>query len=375
MLGNLSFLMKRKEEGATSIPRCFTSIDPCIHQALSCTNDLVERVTRTPLSSSKSTFPINPSSSKSTCSLSTAKRMIRTEWKEIEISFMKKLTNILVDFRLEIEKTKTDVLLPGIVASKTLPLVKDDDSSSSYLLPRNKQQIEKDISQLENDIHQQQRSSSFDVLLEASIAPRACILCQATSHLGIYGFCFEEFRDDNILKLNFIHAIFGVQTRVTFDINSEPGVVIEPPNYDVASNNRDDDNKCCSIFDFHQGYLNMLVCGKISSLRLNSIDLQDSLLKLGQFLGKLDQTAHAFKAINDGRKALITFDLPTILLKFPANDTVVSMTLDPGGFLARNISVSTTDGSDCKGRSTAEEITSVDCCDLRSLQGIISKYA
>ena len=346
MLGNLSFL--RRKEGA-AIHRCFASIDPCIHKALSYTKDLVDRVMRTP--SSKATFPMNPSSKNS---LSTAKKVIMTEWKEFEISFMEELTNMLEHARLEIEKTE---ILEA--ASKTLPLVKNCAS----LLPRNKQ-IEKEISKLENDIHQQR--SSFDVL-EACIAPRACILCQATAHLGIYGFCFEEFRDDNILKLNFVHAIFGVQTRVIFDINSQPGVVIEPHH---AVSNRD---KCC-IFEFHQAYLNMLVCGKIS-LQLDPTELQDSLLKLGQFLGKLDQSAHAFKAINDGQKALVTFDLPNILLKLPANGTDVCMTLDPGGFVGRNLSVSTTDGSDCGGRSTEELSSVTDCCDLRCLQGIVSKYA
>jgi len=341
LLRNLSFFRKKEE---VTIQRCFGLLDPRIHNVLSWTSNFFERVMCT--QSLKSKFPGNLSKKNS---LLSNKNAIMTEWKKIEIPLIENLTNFLDQFRLEMEKT--------CVRNKT----KEQVRAASDLEPENKR-IEKEISKLENDIHQ--LHSSLDIL-EASIAPFSCILCQASAQIGVYGFYFEGFRGDHILELDYMHAIFGVKTRVIVDINSQLGLLIE--HNDTAS-----DREQNSIFDFHRGYINMLRCGKMS-FQLDCNELQDSLLKLGQILGKLDQCALVFKAINDGQKATITVNFPQIHLTLPAKDTSLSLTLDLECFVTKNISVSTIDGSDLKGRKT-EMLSSIDCCNLKSVSRIISQY-
>jgi len=346
LLRNLSFFRRNEE---VVIQRCFTLIDPCIHNALYYTSAFVERVMRT--LSLNSRFPGHVSNKNS---LFSAKNAITSEWKEIGISFIENLTNLLDQFRFGMEKTNDFKKM-----DKYLLLANDCSSNSQP----GRKQIEREISKLENDVHLHE--SSLDVL-EASMAPTSCILCQATAQIGIYGFNFKEFRDDHILELDYMHAIFDVKTRVVVDINSQSGLLIE---HNTGASNREHN----SIFDFHRGYINMLRCGEMS-FKLNCNELQDSLLRLGQILGKLDQCALTLKAINDGRKATITVDSSHIRLAFPAKDTVVSLTLDLECFVTKIISVSTIDGRDVKDRKT-ELLSSVDCCNLRSLSRIISHYA
>ena len=236
--------------------RCITAIFPCFDSALSCTKELVEKVKLMPLS--KSTYcRTNHLSERS---LYTAKKIIMTEWNEIEITFMGKLANIL-----EIEKTN---------------ILKAERKYKKSTLQSQNKLIEEEIFRLENDIRQQKRSLD---LLDASIAPCASILCQATVHMGIHGFSFEEFRNDNILKLKFVHAVYGIQTSVVFNVNSHPGIVVET---DCNASNTYN----CPIIEFHRAYLDKLVCGKIP-IQFDSAQLQESLLTIGQFLGRLDQSA------------------------------------------------------------------------------------
>lgn len=345
VLENLSLLMRRKDGG---IQRYFTLIDPCVHEALSCAHDLIERMERAVVSQSKLRRQLSI-----TNDLSLTKKAILTEWTEIEIRFLKELTSMLECGGVEIEKMKV------LVATMNKCSFVNDRTLN--LSPLNKQ-IEKEISEIEDMISRERISLD---MLDACVAPQACILCQATAQVGIYGFCFEEFQDDHILKLNFIHSIFGAKTNVIIDLNSHPGVVIEP---NCALLNRD---KSC-IIDFHQGYLAMLASGEIS-LRVNSSALQDSLLKLGQYLGKLDRCARAFKLINDERKAIITFDFPTVLLEIPAKGTIVCMALDPETFVTKTISVSTNEGKGFEN-TKPEGFSPVDCSNMGSLHDIICRY-
>ncbi|MGK3739906.1 MAG: hypothetical protein ACI90V_006754 [Bacillariaceae sp.] len=254
VLRNLSLLRMREE--SADLDRCITAIFPCFDSALSCTKGLVEQEMLMPLS--KSTYRTNHVSERS---LATAKKTIMTEWNENETTLMEKLANML-----GIEKTN---ILEAERKCKKITCLQSQNEL-----------IEEEIFKLENNIRQQKRALD---LLDASIAPCASILCQATVHMGIHGFSFEEFRDDNILKLNFFHAVYGIQTSVIFNINSQPRTVVET-DYD-ASNTYN-----CPIFEFHRAFLNMLVSGKIP-IQFDSAELQESLLTIGQFLGRLDQSA------------------------------------------------------------------------------------
>jgi len=345
VLRNLSFLTRKDD---LNIYRCFNLIDPRVSNGLYRTNHQIDRLLRE--LSSQSSFPYHPLNGNNH---SSAKSVIMTEWNEIEISFIEDLTKQLNGVRLEIEKRSNfDNTIKNLFPSK----------DSSLHSPRGNKQIQEEISELENEINQ--CKSSLDVS-EASSAPYACIFCQATAQLGIYGFLLEEFCGDNILKLNFMHAIFSVKTHVVVDIDSDPRIKIEQ--YRTTSKKEN-----CCVFDYHRGYLNMLVAGNIS-FEINCVELQDSLLKLGTCLGKLDQSALAFKVINDGRKATVAFDLPHIRLTIPANHTVVSMTLDMNSFVTKTISVSKRGGSSSNGE-TIEVLSSVDCCDLRALSEIIDEH-
>ena len=339
LLRNLTYFRRNEE---TAIQRCFTLLDP-----LSCTKEFVEQVTRT--LSLKSTIPGNASDKNSIYS---AKNAIVTEWKEIEISFIENLANLLDQYRLRLEKTS------DLKKTNKCLLLANECSSNSQSTNK---EIEKEISKLENDIHQ--HKSSLDVL-EASIAPFSCIICQATAQIGIYGFYFQELRDNHVLELDYVHAIFGAKTRVIVDITSQSGLLIE---HDDGASTKERN----SIFDFHRGYIDMLKCGKMSS-QLDCTDLQGSLLRLGQILGKLDQCAVAFEAMNDGREATIAIDFPHICLTFPAKNTVASLLLDLEFFETKIVSVSTIDGSDFKGRKM-ENLSSVDCCNVKSLSSIFSQ--
>jgi hypothetical protein len=228
-------------------------------------------------------------------------------------------------------------------------------------LPGN-EKIEAEISKLENDIYR--HKSSLDVL-EASIAPFACVLCQATAQIGIHGFHFHEFRDDHILELIYMHAIHGFKTRVVVDIISQPGLLIE---YDDGASNGEQN----ALHDLYRGYINLVKCGD-TSFETNCSELQDSLLRLAQMFGKFDRFALALKPIIDGEKATITVDLPSIRLTFPSKDTIMSLMLDLECFETKIVSVSKLDGSDFHDKKT-ETLPTVDCCNIKSLNRVIYQY-
>lgn len=339
LLRNLSHF-KMKE---VAVERCLSLLDPCIHNALCCTSAFVEQAMRT--LSLKSTLPRNVPNKNDSFS---AKRKIISEWKEIEISFIENLTNMLDQFRLEMENACDFEYI-----NKHL-LFNDCPSNSRS----ENERVENVNSKLQNDINQ--HKLSLDII-DASIAPFSCILCQAASKIGIYGFYFKELRDDHILELDYVHSTFGVKTRVIIDIDSQPGFSID---YCDGASNREQN----SLLDIHRQYVHMLKGGKMS-FELNCNELQDSLLRLGQILGKLDQCVFSLKAINGKRKATITVDLPHIRLTFPAEGKIVSLTLDLEKFVTKIITISTIDGSSSEGR--IEIPSSVDCCNLESLDRIL----
>lgn len=335
LLRNLSSLREKEEN---TIQRYFASLDPCIHNSLDGTIAFPKELLRSV--SAKSTVPRNALKQNS---LFVAKRAILTEWKEAEISYIKYLTNEFDQFRFRIEKLRLFASGP-----------------SSNVSPRRKD-IEEEISKLETDIHQQK--SSID-LLEASIAPLSCVSCQATAQIGIYGFCFQEFRDGHVLELDYMHAIFDVKTRVVVDVNSPSALAIEY--IDGASNEAQN-----SVFGCHRGYIKMIECGKVS-FQGNCTELQDSLLRLAQILGRLDQYALALNEINDGRKADVTVDLPHIRLKFPRKNAIVLLTVDLARFQINTVSVSI-GGMDFKVR-TPEFLPSIDRDNFEALNRIISQF-
>ena len=336
LLRNLSSLRKKEEN---TIQRYFASLDPCIQNSLPCTIAFPKQLLRTVFA--KSAFLRN--SSKQNNPFLAKRASILTEWKETEISYIEYLTNELDKFRLRIEKRM-------IFARGHLSNVKS-----------RRKDFEEEICKLETDIHQQK--SSID-LLEASIAPLSCLSCQATAQIGIYGFCVKDFRDDHVLELDYMHAIFDVKTRVVVDINSPTALAIEY--IDGASN-----EELNSVFGCHRGYIKMIECGKIS-FQENCTELQDSLLRLAQILGRLDQYALALNEINDGRKADVTVDLPHIRLKFPQKKAIVLLTVDRACFQINAVSVSI-GGMDFKVR-TPEFLPSIDCNNFQALNRIISQF-
>eukprot|EP00536_Pseudo-nitzschia_multiseries_P008146 jgi/Psemu1/19723/gm1.19723_g len=344
VVANLSLLLGRNGR----IQTILTWIDPCVDEAFSCANALSERVMRTLGAKSKSKK--KPTVTKSHFA---AEKVILAEWASIEVSFLKELTSILERNEVEIVK-KTQVMEASM--NNCAGCV----SNSSPCI----EQVEKEVSELRAKISREKSSSD---ILEACTAPRACILCQATAQIGIYGFYLEEFKDDHILKLKFIHSMFGVTTDVMFDLNSHPGVVIGPI---VSPLGRD---KTC-ILNFHRKHLDMVVGGEIS-IRMDSASLQDSLLNFGQFLGKLDQSARTFLVINDEGKAVVRFDFPHILLRIRNNGTIVRLTLNPENFVSKTILVYTSDGEGYRVTEHEGVSSMIDCCDLRSLRGIVSRYA
>lgn len=304
-----------------SICSSFSSLDPSIQRVLSSTYDWTGCIERALASTSNAR--------ESRTQFSSKEQRFLTDWKETEVCILDELTTILECDRLAIE-------------SATSEAERNNHAS-------NAKDIMQEISELKDKIS---RERSLLDILDASVAPRANVLCQATAHIGICGFSFQKFQDDGVVKMKFNHSIFGAETRVVFDSSSHLEIVIE-------TNTASAKDKC-SVFEFHQGYLAMLADGRISS-SINNTVLQDSLLKLGQLLGKLDQCAHVFKTLNDAGKILFTSDFPQLLFTSPAKNKTISMTLDPKTFVAK------TDVEETK----LGEISLVDCWDLTCVQGII----
>mmetsp|Transcript_15916 Transcript_15916/g.36853 ORF Transcript_15916/g.36853 Transcript_15916/m.36853 type:complete len:959 (+) Transcript_15916:293-3169(+) len=342
LLRNLSFF----NEDEVVIERIFRSFDPCFLDISSSLGDFIEHTMRDP----KLKSSLQQIASKDAY-ISSAKRATITEWKEIELSFIQNLIKLLNQFRSRIEKMSCEM------------------NKNNYCIELNgflnslseKKKIEKEISALENGIREQK--SLFDEL-EASTAPATCILCQATAQIGIYGFNFEEFCDEQIMILDYKHAIFDVKTRVLVDIDSQSSPLIE---HNVVESSR----KQGPIFCFHQGCINRLRRGE-TTYQLNDTELQDSLLRLAQILGKLDRCALALNAISEEQElSTITVDLPHLLFAFPNHDTKLTLTLDLKCFVTEMISVSSKDEGGARS-SNAQILASVDCCDLKSLRKLFS---
>lgn len=332
MLRNLSS-STRKEE--TNTERCFKVLDSCIKNALAFDVDFVDHIFRM-----LSCKPLSPGK----FSRMHTKRARTMEWERIEINHMENLTKVLEQFRLRVEESAYRVI-------------------SSVTNSRSEErELETEISKLENEI--QRVKSSFD-LLEASKAPISSISCQAAAQIGMYGFCFQKFHDEHTLELEYMHAVFDVKTRVIVDISSRPDISID---YIGNTPNRAKD----PISEFHRRYIDMLKVGKIA-FQLKGAEIQDSLLRLGQILGKLDQCALAFSAINKGTEAAIAFDLPEIRFAFPQKNATASLTLDLTFFQVKMMSVSV--GGTDFSVNEADILSSVDCCDLKSISKLIFKSA
>ena len=347
LLRNLSFFTKDE----VMVERIFHLFDPCLRDAPSSLGDFIERIMHELLS--KST--VQEVASDKAC-IHLAKSAITTEWKKIEISLVENMINMLHKFRSRMENIRRSM-------KKTKDCLDLCDRLTYFW--SEKKTIENEISELENDVRELR--TSLDVL-EASTAPATCIHCQATAQIGVYGFNFEEFCDEQILILDYNHAIFDIKTRVIVDIDSQSGPSIE---HDVMPSSKRHD----PIFSFHQGYLNKLRRGDIS-LQLNDTELQDSLLRLAQILGRLDRCALALKAINEEQQSStpIEVDLPHLRFTFPNHENKLLLTLDLECFVTEMISVCSRDESGLKSR-TKEISSSVDCCDLKSLRRLLSKYA
>jgi len=344
LIRNLSSFWNRDD----AIQKCLELLDPCIHACLSCTDDFVKSVKKKMLSAQS--FPEKTSSKKYDASV---KSEIMAEWMSIEISFIENLTMILDQFRIGVEST---------CEVKNMDMYLRRASYSSCNSQPRKEEIEKEISKLECDIHRHE--SSLD-LVEASVAPYSCILCQATARIGLHGFHFEEFRDDHVLVLDYMHAIFGAKTRIIVDCNSKRGLSIDH----VDSTFNTERN---SEYIFHRDYINVLKSGEMS-IQLNCTDLQETLLRLSRIFGKLDQCTMVLKAISEGENVTIETDLPHVRFMIPSTDTIVSFAFNLECFEALSTSVSKVDGSDFECKK-AEIFSPVDFCDLEALRRIISLF-
>lgn len=337
MVKNLS--SKRKEE--TKIERYLKVLDSCIKNSLSFDVDLVEQIFC--MLSFESSPPTNVPKIKN-ANAANDKRAESMQWEKMEIAHMKNLTRVLDQFRLRVKESMHHARITATVFRSK------------------ERELETEISKLENEIHRLKSSSD---LLEASKAPSSSISCQAAAQIGMYGFCFQKFHDEHTLELEYLHAVFDVKTRVIVDIGSVPKISID---YIDNASNREQD----PIFNFHRRYINMLEVGNIA-FDLNCAEVQDSLLRLGQILGKLDQCALAFVAINDGSEAEVTFDLPYIRFAFPAKNATASLKLDLTYFQVKMMSISV--GGTDFNIARAEILSSVDCCDLESIRNLIFKSA
>lgn len=290
---------------------------------LACTDDLTERAASAPLSKLK------PKNDDVSWNSQAAHHKISHEWKELELGFLFALIQ-----ELKLYLNEVDHAISKADARRCLPdahcreLSRFGSRTQKQTTARTQHSLRVDITRMEVEIAaEQQRLDLWD----ASIAPCSAILCQATEHLSLCGFCLEHFDDDELI-LRFHHAGQDeIETRVVFSMSHDslPEVVVDPL-YSLM--------KESPFIECRKGFMNMLIGGNIPLTKeIRELELQDCTLKLSRWLGKLDLVIADLQRIADNGKVRIEYRLPCIAFT-TACGTVAHVTLDPcNDFLTSDI--------------------------------------
>ena len=220
---------------------------------------------------------------------------VTKEWNSLEHEFVK---NLLRQAELAGESaTKFVQRLENLEGFDIVPLRKAHE--------RRIHQLEHDIVQLE---HQLDRKRLELGRLEAVDAPFDALKCQATCHLA--DFRIDEYTGDG-LQISFEHAVEGVETRVTFDLNCDlvsfssiAGAPVSP---------RADIPAIHPVAKFHDYLLKAMIHAFSEKFQATKepLVLQEAISKFSFHLGRLDVSAREMMMLSQRFQVTLT-TLPTI---------------------------------------------------------------
>ena len=236
-----------------------------------------------------------------------ARQQFSREWKEMEIKFLNDLSRNLS----KSSNTAESLLKVSVTREQRIDPQSKHTSTS---LKRDIEFLKKKI-KLESDLLAKR---------EATEAPHAAVLCQATSHIGLCGFRIEAYTGGS-LHLSFEHAVGWIQSNFVFDLqNQSVSVSTAETNNGIA-----DPSAPISVdaMYFQRHFLKELVDNPTHlSTELENLVLDEQVLMLSKWLGRLDKTT---LDICEASKhcSLNINELPSITMSF-SKDTVLNMTFE-----------------------------------------------
>jgi hypothetical protein len=286
-----------------------------MHGLLSCTDELMKSAERASYSK-KDRHP-------------TTNRTMH-QWKELELDYLNDLIQETKRFCAEVDQAKKEA---DAASRVSIPSFRDFSLVETRKQTTRQFHFLRDIvSTLEVEILQERHC--LDVW-EASSAPSSAILCQATEKISLCGFCFEHFDDINLI-LRYHHAApHDVETRVVFTIapDSFSELVIEPLFMSETES---------PIIDCHKEFMKLLVEGNMPLAKeIRHLDLQQAMLRLSRWLGKMDLVIADLTEITADGKVSVAFHLPSIVITMTSG-AAVHVTLDlSNDFHISEVAVST----------------------------------
>jgi hypothetical protein len=232
-----------------------------------------------------------------------ARKLASIEWMELEIDFVQDLNKVL-----------GSVFGKAAALSQRTNILKLPESSKQAKERSVSKSIEREITGLQECIRQEQE----DVRLAgASEAPFSVLKCQAT--FGISGFRLDKFTGD-ALQLSFEHVVHGIESTFVFDLKTES---VTASRRTVADSVQQPIPTNHIAARFHQYFLEQLVSGSIPLLQeLQLAELQDSILTLSRWLGRIDlATCGLYLAANAGTASIVV-EMPLVRLELPGGTSI-----------------------------------------------------
>lgn len=286
----------REATKGNPVEKVLASIPPRQNGIIACVDDLLERAKY-----QASTKPPIPAAAV-VKDKDAIQRGIAQEWKVLEEEFLLNVCQV-VERTVETATTlckRAETLKVSLCQNKTKP-------------KRNQAEV------LENeilDLQQKIRDKRDELkLLEASEAPSSALHCQASSHLGLFGFRLDCYTG-NSLQLSFEHVVEGVESCFAFDLKTASLTASRITGATSSCQNPIPANHVAA--KFHQYFLKtMLSNGTIIPLlpQVEPLELQETILALSRWLGRLDLAALDLAVIS--KRSSVTLDLPQVSIAFP----------------------------------------------------------
>lgn len=227
-----------------------------------------------------------------------ARKLACTELKHLEIDFINDLNKVL-----------GAVFGKAAALSQRAKIMNLPDSSKRARKRRAAACIQREISALQESI---QREQEVLDTADAAKAPYSVLQCQAT--FGISGFRLDEFNGET-LNLSFEHVVQGFESTFVFDL-AKASVKASWRNVKVSSQQPIPASHLAARF--HEFFMKQLMSGSLSLLQdLQVSELQESILTLSRWLGRLDLATCGLYLAAKTCKASISVEMPVVRLGLP----------------------------------------------------------